>query len=78
MISSDKISTTRDNIATAGDRRDEDMRELGRVAARHFDDVIIREDKNTRGRRRGETAGLIRRASGRRSRRVPGPAAPRS
>lgn len=46
-------------VATAGDRRDEDMRLLGRVAAKYFDDVIIREDKNTRGRRRGETAALI-------------------
>jgi cyanophycin synthetase len=46
-------------VATAGDRRDEDMRQLGRVAAKHFDDVIIREDKNTRGRKRGETAALI-------------------
>jgi cyanophycin synthetase len=46
-------------VATAGDRRDEDMRELGRVAARHFDDVIIREDRNPRGRKRGETASLI-------------------
>jgi len=46
-------------VATAGDRRDEDMRELGRVAAKYFDDVIIREDKNTRGRKRGATAALI-------------------
>jgi cyanophycin synthetase len=46
-------------VATAGDRRDEDMRQLGRVAARYFDDVIIREDRNPRGRRRGETAALI-------------------
>jgi len=46
-------------VATPGDRRDEDMRELGRVAARYFDDVIIREDEQTRGRRRGETAALI-------------------
>jgi cyanophycin synthetase len=46
-------------VATAGDRRDEDMRELGRVAARYFDDVIIREDRGSRGRPRGETAGLI-------------------
>jgi cyanophycin synthetase len=46
-------------IATAGDRRDEDMRELGRVAARYFDDVIVREDRNPRGRPRGETAALI-------------------
>jgi cyanophycin synthetase len=46
-------------VATAGDRRDEDMRELGRVAARYFDDVIVREDRNARGREPGETAGLI-------------------
>lgn len=35
------------------------MRQLGRVAARYFDDVIIREDRNTRGRPPGETADLI-------------------
>jgi cyanophycin synthetase len=46
-------------IATPGDRRDDDIRELGRVAARFFDDVIIREDVNTRGRERGETAVLV-------------------
>jgi len=46
-------------VATAGDRRDEDMRQLGRIAARYFDDVIIREDRNTRGRERGATAALI-------------------
>jgi cyanophycin synthetase len=46
-------------IATAGDRRDEDMRDLGRVAARYFDEIIVREDRNTRGRARGETASLV-------------------
>jgi len=46
-------------MATAGDRRDEDIRELGRVSARYFDEIIIREDANNRGRPRGETAGLI-------------------
>jgi cyanophycin synthetase len=46
-------------IATAGDRRDEDMRELGRVAARYFDEVIVREDRNTRGRQVGEVAALV-------------------
>ncbi|MET0799582.1 MAG: cyanophycin synthetase [Actinomycetota bacterium] len=46
-------------VATAGDRRDEDMRELGRVAARYFDEVIVREDVNPRGRERGETGGLV-------------------
>jgi cyanophycin synthetase len=46
-------------IATAGDRRDEDMRELGEVAAAHFDVVIVREDLSLRGRERGETAALV-------------------
>ena len=46
-------------VATAGDRRDEDMRELGRVAAKHFNVVIVREDRNPRGRPRGETAEIV-------------------
>ncbi len=46
-------------IATAGDRRDEDMRELGEVAAAHFDVMVIREDKRLRGRDQGEGAQLI-------------------
>jgi cyanophycin synthetase len=46
-------------IATAGDRRDEDMRELGEIAAQHFDVLVIREDVNLRKRRPGETAGLV-------------------
>ncbi|HWL37576.1 MAG TPA: cyanophycin synthetase [Frankiaceae bacterium] len=46
-------------IATAGDRRDEDMRELGEVAAPHFDAIVIREDRNLRRRQPGETAGLV-------------------
>ena len=46
-------------IATAGDRRDQDMIDLGREAAKHFDVLIVREDERLRGRARGETAGLI-------------------
>ncbi|MCA1587513.1 MAG: cyanophycin synthetase, partial [Chloroflexi bacterium] len=46
-------------IATAGDRRDDDIRELGRTAARYFDQIVIREDKNNRGRPVGGTASLI-------------------
>ena len=46
-------------IATAGDRRDEDMRELGTIAAQHFDVIVVREDERLRGRRRGETAALV-------------------
>ena len=46
-------------IATAGDRRDEDMRELGEVSAKHFDSIIVREDVNRRQREKGETAALV-------------------
>jgi len=46
-------------IATAGDRRDEDMRELGSIAAQHFDVVVVREDAALRGRKRGEIADLV-------------------
>ncbi len=46
-------------IATAGDRRDQDMRELGHIAAQHFDVCIVREDKALRGRERGEVGGLV-------------------
>jgi cyanophycin synthetase len=46
-------------IATAGDRRDGDMRELGDVAAQHFDVLVVREDVALRGRERGETAALV-------------------
>jgi len=46
-------------IASPGDRRDKDIRELGEVAARHFDALIVREDRNLRGRRPGEIAELI-------------------
>ena len=49
-------------VATAGDRRDEDMRELGHVAARHFDEVIVREDRNLRGREPGRPRATSRRA----------------
>lgn len=46
-------------IATAGDRRDEDLRELGRVAAKYFDVIVVREDERLRGRRVGESAALV-------------------
>ena len=46
-------------IGSAGDRRDDDMRELGSVAAQHFDVIVIREDDRLRGRKRGVTAELI-------------------
>ncbi|MGH9243954.1 MAG: cyanophycin synthetase [Acidimicrobiales bacterium] len=46
-------------IATAGDRRDDDMRELGSIAAEHFDVIVVREDSAPRGRPPMEVAELI-------------------
>ncbi len=46
-------------IGAAGDRRDDDMRELGAVAAQHFDVIVVREDDRLRGRKPGETAALV-------------------
>jgi cyanophycin synthetase len=37
-------------IAGVGDRRDEDIINLGKVAAQMFDEIIVRQDKNLRGR----------------------------
>ncbi len=37
-------------ISGTGDRRDEDIRELGQLSAGIFDEIIIRCDKNLRGR----------------------------
>jgi cyanophycin synthetase len=46
-------------VASPGDRRDKDIRELGAVAAQHFDTLLVREDRNLRGRQPGETARLV-------------------
>ncbi len=43
-------------IGIPGDRRDEDQREYGYLAALSFDEIIVREDKNLRGRKPNETA----------------------
>jgi cyanophycin synthetase len=46
-------------IAVPGDRRDEDIRAFGVIAADMFDEFVIREDTNPRGRARGEVAGIL-------------------
>ena len=46
-------------IAGIGDRRDEDNREIGSVAAQMFDEIIIRQDKRLRGRTEQELIGLL-------------------
>jgi cyanophycin synthetase len=45
-------------IAAPGDRRDDDIRALGRLAA-VLDHVIVKEDQDLRGRAPGEAAGLL-------------------
>jgi cyanophycin synthetase len=47
-------------IAAPGDRRDEDIRELARIAAGFFDEILVREDDDPRGRAPGETPAIIR------------------
>lgn len=46
-------------VAGVGDRRDEDTIELGEEAGRMFDEIIIRQDKNLRGRTDQEIIELI-------------------
>jgi cyanophycin synthetase len=46
-------------IGIPGDRRDEDHRAYGAVAATAFDEIVVREDVNLRGRRPGETAANV-------------------
>jgi cyanophycin synthetase len=46
-------------IAIPGDRRDDDIREMGRIAAELFDEIYFREDPSTRGRPRGEIMCLM-------------------
>jgi cyanophycin synthetase len=47
-------------VSIAGDRRDEDIIEMGRIAASIFDELIFREDPYTRGRPRGEVMNLLK------------------
>ncbi|MBO0858762.1 MAG: cyanophycin synthetase [Chloracidobacterium sp.] len=49
-------------IGVPGDRDDMFVEQAGRAAARGFERVIIKEDIDTRGRRRGEIASLLRSA----------------
>ncbi len=49
-------------VGAPGDRLDEHLLEMGRLAARAADGVFIKEDADTRGRARGEVASLFLRA----------------
>ncbi|RYY39307.1 MAG: cyanophycin synthetase [Chitinophagaceae bacterium] len=47
-------------ITGTGDRRDEDIRSIGAMAAAAFDQIILRMDKNLRGRSAAEIEVLLR------------------
>jgi len=46
-------------VGGPGDRRDEDFIALGKLAGQIFDEVIVKEDDDTRGRPRGDAAKWI-------------------
>jgi cyanophycin synthetase len=46
-------------IGVPGDRREDDMEQYGYLAAGAFDELVVREDKNLRGRAPGETASHV-------------------
>ncbi|HLP88244.1 MAG TPA: cyanophycin synthetase [Nostocaceae cyanobacterium] len=46
-------------VGGPGDRRDEDFVTLGKLAADIFDYIIVKEDDDTRGRKRGSACDLI-------------------
>ena len=47
-------------IAGTGDRRDEDIRELGKLSAEMFDYIILRQEKHLRGRTEENILDLLR------------------
>ncbi|HEX8280527.1 MAG TPA: Mur ligase family protein, partial [Chthoniobacterales bacterium] len=47
-------------LAGTGDRRDEDIIQLGELAGAMVDHLIVKEDESLRGRPSGEAAGLIK------------------
>ena len=46
-------------ITGTGDRRDDDIRELGKISAQMFDHIIIRQDKFLRGREAEDIVNLL-------------------
>ncbi|MEM7613165.1 MAG: cyanophycin synthetase [Pseudomonadota bacterium] len=48
-------------LAAPGDRRDEDIENIARISAPHFDHFICRRDDNTRGRDGDEVPNMLRR-----------------
>ncbi len=46
-------------LTVPGDRRDEDIREMGRISGENFDRIVIRKGSYLRGREASEIAGLL-------------------
>jgi cyanophycin synthetase len=49
-------------LSAPGDRRDEDIRDIGRIAAGRFDRYVCRRDDSLRGRKPDEVPALLREA----------------
>jgi cyanophycin synthetase len=54
-----RYNRTLASVSTPGDRRDEDIREMGRIAGQTFDHVVFRERPDTRGRAAHEVMALL-------------------
>jgi cyanophycin synthetase len=50
-------------LGGTGDRRDQDIIQLGELAGSMVDELIVKQDEDLRGRASGETAALIRRGA---------------
>ena len=46
-------------VSMPGDRRDDDIRQMGAIAARHFDHLVFRETPDNRGRPSGAVTALL-------------------
>jgi cyanophycin synthetase len=60
---SHRYKRTIGSVSIAGDRRDEDIVEMGRIAGSIFDELIFREDPYTRGRPRCEVMNLLKKGA---------------
>ena len=58
-LDQDNASLKTGVIAVPGDRRVEDIKTMGRYAAQMFDKIILRHDRDTRGRTKEELSGFL-------------------
>jgi cyanophycin synthetase len=50
-------------IGVPGDRNNQSIKRMGHIAGQTFDEIIIKEDNNLRGRRKGEVAELLKKGA---------------